>query len=151
MLVHFCWRIVFAIALHLLLHLLKYFLELARVVLALWAQRYGLALERIVQPFTLIALPNERIDIAAVPIKYIRVKSILVVAIDLRVDLVHELFALFQTHVDHQLLDGHQLTFVERLHELVHVAPLRSDRGPVFKSIICVVAVIRIDCWIVSF
>ena len=126
MLVHFCWRIVFAIAtLHLLLHLLKYFLELGRVVLALWAQRYGLALERVVQPFTLVALPNERIDVAAVPIKYIRVKAILVVvAIDLRVDLVHELFALFQTHVDHQLLDGHQLTFVERLHELVHVAPL---------------------------
>ena len=100
---------IFALVLHLLLHLFKYLLELGGIVLSLWAKRYSLSSCKLVfQTLSLIALLDERIDTAAMVVESFWVETTF--ATDLRVDLVHKFLALFQTHIDHELLNCYQLT-----------------------------------------
>lgn len=144
MFIHF-WGIVFVFTLHLLLHLFKYLLELSGIVLSLWAKRYSLSSRKLVfQTLPLITLLDKRIDIAAMAVENVWVETTF--AADLRVDLVHKFLALFQTHINHQLLNCYQLTLIVGRFQFFNDAVFAFCRGAVVGTIRLILFVIGCFC-----
>ena len=144
MFIHF-WGIIFAFILHLLLHLLKYFFELGGIVLSLRAQWHSLCSCKLVfQTLPLITLLDKWIDVAAVTVENVWVET--AIATHLRIDLVHNFLALFQTHIYHELLNCYELTLIEWSPQLVHNTIFAIAGRALVQTISLILFVFRCFC-----